>query len=166
MKIHRETIELQSCLNHPTFHDVTVQVKQIIKNSGVKNGQVVVYSHHTTCSVITQECSHDKTYWGLEYLQQDLCDIMERLIPKCRTEGQYRHPGPQHIDFAMSVGEEGEWTSLNTEAHLRSVFFGRSETIVIVDGEIDLGEFGYIYFIDWDHIRARKRVAQVQVMGE
>ena len=62
--------------------------------------------------------------------------------------------------------EEGEWTSLNTEAHLRSVFFGRSETIVIVDGEVDLGEFGYIYFVDWDQLRARKRTVQVQIMGE
>ena len=164
--VYRETVDLQSCLNHPTFHDITKQVKQIVANSGVKQGQVLIYSHHTTCSVMTQECSHDITYWGLEYLQQDLCDIMERIVPKCHTEGQYRHPGPKHIDFAMSVGEEGEWTSLNTEAHLRSVFFGRSETIVIVDGEMDLGEFGYVYFIDWDYIRARKRVVQVQIQGE
>ena len=175
MKLYSETISLQSCINHPTFHDITAQVKEIVRKSGVQNGQVLVYSHHTTCSVMTQECSHDKTFWGLEYLQQELCDIMEALVPKCRTEGQYRHPGPKHIEFAMSLGhrgipgeqpEEGEWTSLNTEAHLRSVFFGRSETIVIVDGEVDLGEFGYIYFVDWDQLRARKRTVQVQIMGE
>ena len=77
------------------------------------------------------------------------------------------HPGKEHIDFAMSLGtEEGECTSLNTEAHLRSTFFGRSETILLVDGELQLGEFGYIYFIDWDQVRARKRVCQVQVLGE
>ena len=57
----------------------------------------------------------------------------------------------------MSLGtEEGEWTSLNTEAHLRSVFFGRSETIVIIDGKLDMGEFGYIYFVDWDQLQAEK----------
>ena len=77
------------------------------------------------------------------------------------------HPGKEHIDFAMSLGtEEGEWTSLNTEAHLRSTFFGRSETILLVDGELQLGEFGYIYFSDGDQVRARKRVCQVQVLGE
>ena len=68
---------------------------------------------------------------------------MEKLIPTCRVEGQYMHPGKEHIDFAMSLGsEEGEWTSLNTDAHLRSVFFGRSETIVVTDGELQLGDFG------------------------
>jgi thiamine phosphate synthase YjbQ (UPF0047 family) len=66
----------------------------------------------------------------------------------------------------MSVGEEGEWTSLNTEAHLRSVFFGRSETVVVADGEMDLGEFGYVYFIDWDQVRARGRTVQIQIIGE
>jgi secondary thiamine-phosphate synthase enzyme len=167
MKVYRESIDLKSELRHPTFHDVTKQVKEIVERSGVKNGTCVVYSHHTTCSVMTQECSHDKTYFGLEYLQQDLCNIMEGLIPTCRTEGQYLHPGKKHIDFAMGLGtEEGEWTSLNTEAHLRSVFFGRSETIVMIDGELDMGEFGYIYFVDWDQLRGRKRVCQVQIMGE
>jgi secondary thiamine-phosphate synthase enzyme len=167
MSIFRENINLKSDLGRPTFHDVTNQTKEIVKKSGIKNGFVVAYSQHTTCSVMTQECSHDKTYFGIEFLQQDLCNIMEKLIPTCRAEGQYLHPGKEHIDFAMSLGtEEGEWTSLNTEAHLRSVFFGRSETIPIVDGELQLGEFGYIYFIDWDQLRGRKRVCQVQIMGE
>lgn len=166
MKIYRESIEVQSEGLHPTFHNVTAQVKEIVKNSGVKNGICVVYSHHTTCSVMVQECSHDKTYFGLEYLQQDLCNIMEKLIPTCRVENQYMHPGPKHIEFADSVGEVGPWTSLNTEAHLRSSFFGRSESIVIEDGKLDLGEFGYTYFIDWDQVRARKRTVQVQIIGE
>ncbi|MEN6314594.1 MAG: secondary thiamine-phosphate synthase enzyme YjbQ [Clostridiaceae bacterium] len=166
MKIYRESIEVQSEGLHPTFHNVTAQVKEIVAKSGVKNGICVIYSHHTTCSVMIQECSHDKTYFGLEYLQQDLCNIMEKLIPTCRVENQYMHPGPKHIEFADSVGEAGPWTSLNTEAHLRSCFFGRSESIVIEDGKPDLGEFGYTYFIDWDQVRARKRTVQVQIIGE
>jgi len=175
MKLYRDTIKVKSCINHPTFHDITVRVKEIVKESGIQNGLLTVYSHHTTCSVMTQECSHDKTFWDLEYLQQDLCDVMENIVPKCRTENQYRHPGPKHIEFALSLGhrgipgekpEEGAWTSLNTDAHLRSVFFGRSESIVIVDGEPDLGEFGYVYFVDWDQLRARDRTIQVQIMGE
>ena len=166
MIVLNEKIILQSAGLHPTFHDVTIKIKEIVKKSGVMNGTCVIYSHHTTCSVITQECSHDKTYFGLEYLQQDLCNIMEKLIPSCRVEGQYMHPGKEHIEFAMGLGtEEGEFTSLNTDAHLRSVFFGRSETVLIVDGELQLGDFGYIYFIDWDQIRARKRICQAQVMG-
>lgn len=165
MKVYRESITVQSEGLHPTFHDVTKQVKEIVAKSGVKNGICVVYSHHTTCSVIMQECSHDYTYFDLEYLQQDLCNIMEKMVPTCRVEGQYMHPGKKHIEFAYSVGDE-PYASLNTDAHLRSVFFGRSETIVIVDGEMDLGQFGYTYFIDWDQVRPRERKVQVQIIGE
>lgn len=165
MKVFRETITVQSEGLHPTFHDVTKQVKEIVSKSGVKNGICVVYSHHTTCSVMIQECSHDKTYFGLEYLQQDLCNIMERLIPTCRVEGQYMHPGKEHIEFAYTVGDE-PYASLNTDAHLRSVIFGRSESIVIMDGTLDLGQFGFIYFVDWDQVRARQRQVQVQIIGE
>lgn len=166
MDVYRESIDLQSEILSPTFHNVTEEVEEIIKKSGIKNGICVVYSHHTTCSVMTQESSHDKNLWGKEYLQQDLCNIMEDFIPTCRTDDQYLHPGPAHIDFAENeVGEDGKY-SLNTDAHLRSVFFGRSETIVLVDGKMDLGQFGYIYFIDWDQVRARERVCQVQIIGE
>jgi thiamine phosphate synthase YjbQ (UPF0047 family) len=166
MKLYQSSVAVQSEGLHPTFHNVTGQVKQALKECGIKNGQVTVYSHHTTCSVMLQERSHDKTYFGLEYLQQDLCSIMEKFIPTCRVEGQYLHPGPEHIKFGESVGEPGPWTSLNTDAHLRSCFFGRSETIVIENGELDLGEFGYIYFIDWDQVRGRKRTLKLSFIGE
>lgn len=165
MKVYREAITVQSEGLHPTFHDVTKQVKEALENSGVKNGICVVYSHHTTCSVMIQERSHDHTYFGLEYLQQDLCNIMEKLVPTCRAEGQYMHPGEKHIEFAYSVGDE-PFASLNTDAHLRSIFFGRSETAVVMDGKLDLGQFGYVYFIDWDQVRARERQVQIQIMGE
>ena len=165
MKVFREMIEVQSEGLHPTFHDITKQVKEAIVKSGVKDGVCVVYSHHTTCSVMVQESSHDKTYFGLEFLQQDLCNIFEKLIPTCRAEGQYMHPEKEHIDFANTVGDP-PYASLNTDAHLRSVVFGRSESIVIMDGAPDLGLFGFIYFVDWDQVRARKRQVQIQILGE
>lgn len=166
MTVYRETFDLQSSGLNPTYHDVTKKVKKIVKNSGVKDGICVVFSQHTTCSVILQESSHDKNLWGTEYLQQDLNNIMEKIIPTCRTEGQYMHPGPKHLDFAENIaGDEGK-LSLNTDAHLRSVFFGRSENIVLADGDLQLGKFGYIYFIDWDQVRARNRICQVQIIGE
>lgn len=166
MKLFKENIDVQSEGLHPTFHDITSEVKEIIERSGIRNGVCTIYSHHTTCSVIIQECSHDKTYFGLEYLQQDICNIMEGLIPTCRVENQYMHPGPEHIKFAESVGEIGPWTSLNTDGHLRSCLFGRSESIVVEDGVLDLGEFGHTYLIDWDQVRARKRTIKVIVIGQ
>jgi thiamine phosphate synthase YjbQ (UPF0047 family) len=144
---------------------ITDQVGEIVNRSGVKNGICVVYSHHTTCSVITQECSFDEAYTGLEYLQQDLADIFEKIIPTCRKEGQYMHPGPKLTEFAAQHNESKSET-LNTDAHLRSVLLGRSESVVIIDGRLDLGEYGHIYFVDFDQTRSRERQVQVQVIGE
>ncbi len=165
MKIHRESIKARSTSLYPTYHKITDSVREILERSGVQNGLCVVYSHHTTCSVFTQECSFDKAYNGLEYLQQDLTDIFEKLIPTCRKEGQYMHPGPELTEYAISVGES-KLEALNTDAHLRSVLLGRSESIVIVDGKLDLGQFGHIYFVDFDKTRIRDRVVQVQILGE
>ncbi|MDO5445643.1 MAG: YjbQ family protein [Eubacteriales bacterium] len=135
------------------------------KASGVVNGTVCIASHHTTCSVIIQECSHDIDSFDLEYLQHDLLDIMRKMIPDYAEEHQYRHPGPIHAQFGRYVGEPGDFTSMNTDGHLRSCFFGRSETMTIKDGTLDGGEFAHIYFVDWDHVRARHRQLNVTVMG-
>ena len=51
-------------------------------------------------------------------------------------------------------------------AHLRSSIIGRNVTIVTVDGEADLCEFGRIHFIDWDQTRGRTRTVQVMIIGE
>ena len=163
--IYRESFTLESRHRAVSFHDVTDQVKEIAARSGMKDGIVVVYSHHTTCSVITQECAFDMSMTGLETLQQDLVNCFENWIPTCRYEGQYLHPGKKALDFAESVGEDN-FGCHNTDAHLRSSIIGRSETIVIENGEMDLGEFGFIHFIDFDNTRARQRTVQVMVMGE
>ena len=165
MKIYRDTIHDRSTGLYPTFHKITEQVQKIVADSGVQNGICVVYSHHTTCSVMTQECSFDLAYNGLEYLQQDLVDILEGLVPTCRKEGQYMHPGPQLTEYAESIGES-KLDALNTDGHLRSVFFGRSESIVIMDGKLDMGQFGHIYFVDFDKTRIRDRQVQIQIIGE
>ena len=164
MKFQREGVHVQSTGTRPTFHMITDEVKQAVKNSGILNGICVVYSHHTTCSVMIQECSFDKTYTGLEYLQQDLVDVFESIIPTCRKEGQYMHPGPELTEFSARHGEDKPQT-LNTDGHLRSVFLGRSETVVIADGQLDLGQFGHIYFVDLDQTCARQREIQVQIIG-
>lgn len=166
MSVYLGKVELQSRDHLPHFHNITEDVKRVVAESGIKNGIVTVYSHHTTCSVITQESSHDTNYYGREYMQMDLVEIMEKMIPTCRTEGQYYHPGPKHIEFALTFPDEEPKGSLNTDAHLRSCFFGRSETIVIENGKVSLGDFGFVYFIDWDQVRERKRVAEIMVMGD
>lgn len=163
--IYKESFQVQSNDKVCTFHDVTQQAKEILKRSGVQNGILVLYSHHTTCSVITQECAFDVSMTGLETLQQDLVEVFENIIPTCRKEGMYLHPGPKALAFAEEHDEDARGCH-NTDAHLRSSIIGRSETIVIDEGELDLGEFGHIYFIDFDQTRARTRKIQVMIVGE
>ena len=163
--VYQKELELQSRGWIPTFHDITREVRDIIAASGIQNGTCCVASHHTTCSVMVQEASHDLDSFDLEYLQHDLLDIMRKMIPDYAEENQYRHPGPIHAQFGRYVDEPGNYTSMNTDGHLRSAFFGRSETLTVKDGAMDGGEFAHVYFIDWDHVRARHRQVNVTVMG-
>ena len=163
--VYRESFQVRSRDRAVSFHDVTEEVRAVTKRSGLKNGICVVYSHHTTCSVITQECAFDRSMTGLETLQQDLVDVFEEIVPTCRREGMYLHPGPKALEFAASVGEDA-FGCHNTDAHLRSSIIGRNVTVVLEDGALDLGEFGRIHFIDWDQTRARTRTVQVMLLGE
>ena len=113
-----------------------------------------------------QEQSDDVDYYGTQYVLQDLVNVLDKIIPTCRTEGDYLHPGPKHIEIAGRERQEEPWWSLNTDAHLRSVIMGRSETIPVSEGKMVLGEFGRIYFADFDQVRARERIVNVQIMGD
>ncbi len=163
--VYREALKFQSNDKAVTFHDATAGVKEVVARSGIKNGIVNVYSHHTTCCVITQECAFDMSITGLETLQQDLVNIMDDIVPVCKHEGVYLHPGPKALKFAEEHDEDARGCH-NTDAHLRSSIIGRSETITLIDGVIDLGDFGFIHFIDFDQTRARSRTLQVTVIGE
>jgi secondary thiamine-phosphate synthase enzyme len=147
-----------------SFHDVTERVAQEVESSGIKNGIALVFSQHTTCSVVIQEPSHDTNFYGTEFLLQDTLNILSALVPTALTEGQYLHPGPKHIADAESRGESA-WMSLNVDAHLRSIMLGRSESIPILEGALQLGEFGRIFFADFDQVRDRERIVQIQVVG-
>jgi len=166
MTVFNKSVKVTSNLHKPVFHDVSKEAMKALAESGIKNGLLTIYSQHTTCSVIIQEEAHDQTYDGTKFIMQDLLDVFNNLIPRCRREGQYLHSGPAHIEHATkNLDEEAVW-SLNTDGHLRSVLLGRSECIPIVDGKAQMGEFGEIYFVDFDSVRLRERTVRFQVMGE
>lgn len=165
MAVYSEAFHIQSD-TRPTFHDVTQQSAEILKKSKISKGLAVIYSQHTTCSVFIQEQSDDVDYWGEQFILQDMVNVLEGLIPRCLTAGQYLHPGPKHIEIAERERDEKAWWSYNTDAHLRSVMLGRSVIVPVEDGSLILGEFGRIYFADFDQVRARERTVRVQILGE
>lgn len=164
MEIHHFECAVQS-ETRPTFHDVTDQVCSFIAETGLKTAVVMVYSQHTTCSVLIQEQSDDVDYYGEQFILQDMVNVLAKIIPTCETQGQYLHPGPMHIEIAERERDEKSWWSLNTDAHLRSVLVGRSVTFPVKDGAAALGEFGRIYFADFDQVRARKRTVRATIWG-
>jgi len=166
MTVHHHSFKVKNDKSKPIFHDVTDKVGEIVRTSSVGNGIAVVYSQHTTCSVIIQEECHDTINDGTKFILQDLLEVFDDIIPKCIREGQYLHPGPEHIDVATKELNESSTWSLNTDAHLRSCILGRSESIPIIDGKLELGDFGKIYFVDFDSVRKRERNVHIQIVGE
>lgn len=166
MSVVTEKIVLQSKGNRITYHEITDKVREVVKNSGIKEGIVVVSTVHTTCSVFLEEMVHDRDWWGDEFLQVDLNETMEKIIPTCTTEGMYHYPGPLHGKFAEEVIKDDKTRSLNTDAHLRATFIGNSVTLPLIDYEVVTGRFGYIYFVDWDRKVVRYRNVYIQVIGD
>lgn len=166
MKVFSEKLTLTSVSQRPTYHEITDKVREAIKKSGINDGICVVTTPHTTCSVIFEEYSHDVNYYGEEFLQIDLNNIMDKLVPVCKTEGQYYHPGPEHAKFAEVDMNAHRMYTLNTDAHLRASFFGNSQTFAVNDGRLEVGLVGYIYFVDWDQQRVRDRTCFVQIIGK
>lgn len=157
----------------PTYVNITEEVKAIVARSGIKDGVVHVVSPHTTCSVFFEEYVHDVMPDGKEFLQQDLDNVLAKIIPDQTAWGQYYYPGTKHLEdveswpdyrkFLPSGTREELW---NADAHLKSTILGNSATFVVDDGKLGVSKTGYIYFVDFDRTHERQRRCRVVVMGE
>jgi secondary thiamine-phosphate synthase enzyme len=162
-------INLETKGYRPTFFDLTEEIIDKIKESGIENGIVLVQTSHTTCSVFFEEFTHDIDVAGYDYLQVDLLKGLNKMFPKQITDTlEYRYPGPKHLDFALQF-DPNAYTSgivLNGEAHLRATLIGSSCSFSLINGSLNKGDFGRVYFADWDGNRARKRTCNVTIIGE
>lgn len=172
MNIYQDDIKVKT-ESRVTYDNITDQVKKIVSDSKIKNGICLVQTSHTTCSVLFEEFVHDKDYNGDEYLQVDLNNILDKIVPRELSENtNYRYPGPKHVQFLADLAKENPnypndpGTILNGDAHVRGSMFGGNQTFAIKDSEMLTGSVGYIYFVDWDQNRDRNRVCHVLVMGE
>lgn len=171
MTVYIEDLVVRSNGNRPSYHEITKEVRVAVEKSKVKNGICVITTPHTTCSVIYEEYSHDTNYCGDEYLQVDFNNVLEKIVPRCLTEGQYYHPGPEHVAFGEKDCDSAlvpdRRSLLNTEAHIKASLVGESVTSAIENGVLQINQVtGYYYFIDWDPNRPRDRQCKIVVMGE
>lgn len=131
----------------PEFIDITSDVEAAVKVSGVTNGMVLVASMHTTAGVIVQE--------NEPLLLQDLADMLERTAPR---DAYYRHD-----DFDIRVVNMHPNEPRNGHAHCRQSLIGHSETVPLNDGQLALGQWGRVFFVELD--APRERIVQVQIIG-
>ena len=130
-------------LNIPSrrgFVNITGEVEQAVRESGVLEGLVLVNAMHITASVFINDdergLHHDYEAW------------LERLAPHAPTD-QYRH---------NDTGED------NADAHLKRQVMGREVVVAITQGKLDVGPWERIFYGEFDG-RRKKRVL-VKVIGE
>ena len=132
----------------PEFIDITAWVCSCVAKSKVVNGLVVVYSKHTTAAIKINE--------NEPLLLKDMEAFLEKLSPR---EGGY-----QHNDFSIRTVNMSPDESPNGHAHLQHLLLGSSETIPLIDGHMQFGNYQSVFFIELDHPRSRE--VMLQVVGE
>ena len=122
------------------FVNITPQVEECLRNSGVTDGLVLVNAMHITASVFINDdepgLHHDYEKW------------LEELAPHDPIS-QYRH---------NDTGED------NADAHLKRQVMGREVVVAVSGGELDFGPWERIFYGEFDG-RRRKRVL-VKIIGE
>ncbi len=120
--------------------DITQKVLDGVTASGINDGLVTIFCPSSTSGVTT-----------LEYepgVQHDLQRIFDEIVPAGEV---YQH--------------DEAWHDGNGHSHVRAALLKASLTVPLVNGQLTLGTWQQIVFIDFD-IRPRKREIIVQVMGE
>lgn len=135
----------------PEFIDMTDEVAQAVKESGVKNGTVTVYSKHTTAAVRINE-------WETG-IRHDFKEMVKKMFPP--------HEYYRHNDMSVrteNIDCDDDRCDKNGHSHQTHLFMGTSETIPISEGTMMLGRWQRILFIEL--CSPRKREVVLQIMGE
>lgn len=116
--------------------DVTKQIAECVRKSGVKDGTCTIYVPHTTAAITINEGADPS-------VKSDVLNMLNHLVP---FEAGYSH---------------GEG---NSAAHIKSTVVGVSRTVPIKDGGLSLGTWQSIFFCEFDGPRRRK--LYVTVLGK
>lgn len=110
------------------FINITSNVRDAVKNSGIKDGLVCVFVPHTTAGITINENADADVV-------RDMIVNLDKAFPK---QGDYLHI-------------EG-----NSHAHIKASLMGNSCSVIIENGELKLGRWQGIYFCEFDGPRTRK----------
>ena len=131
-----------------TVRDITDEVAEAVRESDVQDGIVCVYSPHTTCCVRVNEFE--------EGFLDDFTSLLRRLVPH---DSYYAHDDwdrrtenicPEDMDFG------------NGHSHCMAMLLGTAgESIPVRDGELQLGSWQRVLFLELDRERDRRWIVQV-----
>ncbi len=121
------------------FINITAQVEQCLRQSGIKEGFCLVSAMHITASVFINDDEPG--------LHQDFETWLEKLAPE-KPYSQYKH----------NTAED------NGDAHLKRTIMGREVVIAVTDGKLDFGPWEQVFYGEFDGKR-KKRVL-VKIIGE
>jgi secondary thiamine-phosphate synthase enzyme len=120
------------------YINITPQVEEVVSNSGIQEGMVLVSAMHITAGVYVNDAE--------DGLIQDIDEWLEHLAPFKAT---YRH---------HRTGET------NGDAHLKSMLVHHEVIVPITRGTLDIGPWQQVYYAEFDG-RRRKRIV-IKAMGE
>jgi secondary thiamine-phosphate synthase enzyme len=139
MHVHHDQLEIRT--NGKGLYEITDEVQSKIDGFGVQNGTATVFVQHTSCSVIIME-NADPT------AQRDLEEFFDRLVP-------------EDADYFTHDSEGSD----DMPSHIRMVLTRTSETVPIVDRQMQLGTWQGIFL--FEHRRAsHRRKVFLTVIGE
>ena len=144
MKSHRKELWFNT-RSRREYINITDDVAEVVRESGVREGLVLVNAMHITASVYINDAESG--------LIQDYDDWLERIAP-FNPSGDPASGGYNH----NRTGED------NADAHMKRQVMGREVVVAITDGRFDFGPWEQIYYAEFDG-RRRKRVL-VKVIGE
>lgn len=139
MKTHRKELWFETS-GRRAFLNITAQVEQAVRESGVREGLVLVNAMHITASVFINDDESG--------LHADFDRWLEGIAPH-EPIRQYRH---------NDTGED------NADAHLKRTIMGREVVVAVTGGKLDFGTWERIFYGEFDG-RRKKRVL-VKIIGE
>ncbi len=124
--------------NHREYINITSDVSRVLKESGIKEGMVLVSAMHITAGVYINDAESG--------LIRDIEEWLQKLAPE----------GPDYNHHR--TGE------VNGDAHLKNLLIGHQVIVPVTDGKLDFGPWQQIYYAEFDGQR-RKRLI-IKIMGE
>lgn len=128
--------EYQLSTDRENLHNITPQINDALRKSGIQNGFAIVYTPHTTAAITVNENADP--------------DVVHDLLLGLRKAY------PEQPGFTHSEG--------NSTAHLKSSTVGCDQTLIINDGAYLLGIWQDVYFCEFDGPRNRRFF--IKIIGE